>query len=488
MGKVTAACNACAVRKIKCNGSKPCPACIKSGFDCTYSVHSKRGPKGPRPATRAKIDRTQQLVQEANEPYAGHGPARSADPPATAYHGSPGSTCISVDSLGHHPVRRPSFSSERSSSYAISQRGSTELSGNTVGDSSVTLDEIAAYLQVYHTFLYPVWPVVDHIAVLRKLRFEPRDAENCTLAFALCAAVTGRLRIDNPNDAPNTASELVTSRRFAELAESHRATYNYRAQASIVSILIPFFLHVHYDCQYRVFMDSVLLREAISVAQLMNLDKIGGYVDLSIKDQVARRKVFWLLFISEKGCAMMRDFPTSLQPSLPLPDPSDEPNPNLVIAFVSLVGLFAAVFYSFGGNGGGLLNGTQGLDKQYSSAFFVDLQDQLGRQPQLGPMTHEVQRADILLTQQWLQVLVWRFSVSHVNMSPGDHKEALSITFPAKVARRTLECLEQLPFEAVVAHGRGMVCVPGNLACPFSLICRFSSARCEMLRKANPTL
>lgn len=196
----------------------------------------------------------------------------------------------------------------------------------------------------------------------------------------------------------------------------------------------------------------------------MNIDKASGYTDdISSQDQAVRRKLFWLLFISEKGCAMMRDFPTSLQPGLPLPEPTDEPNANLVIAFVSLVTLFAAVYDAFGGSGGPLLSGKQepvGSTKQYNSTFFAELQDRIGQQPKLGPLTHETQRADILLTQQWLQVLVWRFSVSYIDMSSkGGGEGALSFTFPAKVARRTLECLRQLPFEAIMAHGRGMVCV-----------------------------
>lgn len=449
MAKVGTACNPCAIRKIKCNGAKPCPACLKSDIECVYTVHHKRGPKGPRPATIARINRT----LEGKNVRSGAGAALSPVQYESGSHQLPFDYGVVSEGLGVSGSTQGSATTHSTPASQGFGATSAQYSGPTLCDSEISYEEVAAYLQVYEASLYPIWPVVDAISFLRKLRSDPGDFETCTLAFALCAATTARLRIDRPTDTANSAPQLTMSTRFADLAESARMKYNWRAQGTVEGILIPFFLHVHYDCKCKLFMDSLYLREAITVAQLMGLDKEESYAVLLPSEQTLRRKLFYLLYLSEKGCLLMREYPVSLQASIQLPDSRCEADPSLVTTFIALVKLFVSVSGVFGN----CMPGKAEPSQQYTCQFFARLQQELGKDLQCSSKTHEMQKADLYLTQQWLQILVWRFSMGHVDLSTRAGEEELGFTYPVKIAKSTMASLLALPFDSIVAHGRGMV-------------------------------
>lgn len=54
------ACDSCKIRKVRCSEVAPCTNCAAARVQCTFdTTRSKRGPRGLRPGTIAKIDRTQ---------------------------------------------------------------------------------------------------------------------------------------------------------------------------------------------------------------------------------------------------------------------------------------------------------------------------------------------------------------------------------------------------------------------------------------------
>lgn len=68
----------------------------------------------------------------------------------------------------------------------------------------------------------------------------------------------------------------------------------------------------------------------------------------------------------------------------------------------------------------------------------------------------ETQRADLLVTWQWLRNRMWRLASLHGLVSD-DGPQLLSSTLPWNVAVDTLEICRQLPLAAMEAHGTGFI-------------------------------
>lgn len=63
-----------------------------------------------------------------------------------------------------------------------------------------------------------------------------------------------------------------------------------------------FFLHVYHENLEPGGTKSLLyLRECITMAQIMALDKEASYADLGPEEQQFRRRVLWLLYITERS-------------------------------------------------------------------------------------------------------------------------------------------------------------------------------------------
>jgi hypothetical protein len=71
--------------------------------------------------------------------------------------------------------------------------------------------------------------------------------------------------------------------------------------ASLDTVRIAFFLHVYHENLEPGGVSSLLyLREAITLAQIMGLHRESTYATLSPSEQEMRRRIIWLLFVTER--------------------------------------------------------------------------------------------------------------------------------------------------------------------------------------------
>ena len=120
------------------------------------------------------------------------------------------------------------------------------------------------------------------------------------LANAVGAATMAQLKLDSTTDAA-TSSSLE-----AECQRAKRFDPNAR-QASLDTLRIAFFLHVYHENQDAGGVQSLLhLREAITLAQIMGLHRESTYECLLASEQEMRRRVVWLLFITERYASPLK--------------------------------------------------------------------------------------------------------------------------------------------------------------------------------------
>lgn len=239
--------------------------------------------------------------------------------------------------------------------------------------------------------MYAVWPVVYAEALVAEIDHRMVENETLALTFAVCAATGIQLRLDD-NFRGQVLQQAGTTDHFASEAERVRKSLGSQETISLASILIPFFLHVYYYGRNKKVAAALCLREALTLCELLHLDKEQAYESLSHAEQVHRRKIFWLLFVTERGNGMLSR--TVLRPDIGLPLAQDDRDPTQLAAFLKLVQLFIAVDDPIFGSESRYANDmltTETLDR---------LQQELSVDAS-ALSTNEVQRTDLAITQHW---------------------------------------------------------------------------------------
>jgi len=246
----TRACDACAKRKIKCNRRSPCDRCESFGLCCSIlREYSKPGPKGPwAKKRRARIQVP--LNKKAIE-------VNTIEIPTTGL-------------------------------------GLTE----TDVKHQATVQTIRRCLHIYSQECYSLWPVVDRSDLSTRLE-NKSDVAAYALGAALGAVVLERWsRLGILSE--EVASISLNSEQLAEESESARKQILYQELPTIDVLLSCFFLHIHAANNGQITKASLLLREAITLAQLLELDQAKNYIKRSDNEAQLDLRVFWMLYITER--------------------------------------------------------------------------------------------------------------------------------------------------------------------------------------------
>lgn len=148
-----------------------------------------------------------------------------------------------------------------------------------------------------------------------------------------------------------------------------------------------------------------------------------------------------------RGHTTRFDFPRILQLDPELPELEVDENPPILFAFISLSKLFQSFARAMDGDG-----------TSQTQEYFAFMHDRL-REVSQGPHSStDLQKADFLLTQQWMRVVLWKTSMYYINLSSDSTDEGLSICFPDRIARNVARNIELFPRSVIEAHGLGMVC------------------------------
>ena len=206
------------------------------------------------------------------------------------------------------------------------------------------------------------------------------------------------------------------------------------------------------------------IQEGVTFSDNLNLDDESFYARLDPIEAQWRRRLYWLLFITERGYAVQRRKHTRLQASVALPAVLSSEDPRLLNGFVALAHLWSAVDDSF-------ISALQ-LRSQSTctEGWLVAVQNRLDASIGEGSGdVSETQRLNIAITREWLHTLAWQMGVSHgLIWGKGESSGmSLRLDYPVEVAGRVVEILRGVgvagPGAGVLdCHGIGMVCVPSS--------------------------
>ncbi|KAK6833639.1 NADP-dependent oxidoreductase domain-containing protein [Apiospora arundinis] len=381
---VKRACDACKIRKIKCSETSPCNGCTASGIACTFKkLQATRGPRSLRAKTIKKISETQ------------------------------------VDSSS----REDRHIRDHSSESPVQDGTEKEAKAGNGSDISSLLQA----LDVYRLRLYPIWPIID-VEDIRSGLLSESASSYILLATAIRLATVAQLQGEatSPDDVPPSSLEHCDS-------------------LDLNGLRISFFLHIYHENQSPSGGRSLIyLRQALTLAQILRLDREASYAGLQESEQEMRRRILWLLFVTERGVAMLHKLPVLLKPNVGFPVPGSHDRTDVLPAFLKLVNLFWVFDQS------GVFEILQNSDSDLSNmtATARDCLDLLQTRLQDSAADYEpsndIQKADIFVTRQWMRAVLWRAATK---------LGATLMINPVLVGREFLDFVSKLPQAALEAHG-----------------------------------
>lgn len=454
--KYTRPCDACALRKIRCDGKRPCTRCTNHSIACTdIRLRRKTGPKKIQNKTRQHIS-------------------------SSAYRGVTAAVGLDPDSVPEGASIPIVNTNRTDTTYGSQEPGSTNPSSESVQPSnltsittghSISIDKLLPYLQVYQTWFYGVWPVLSVAHLVSRIVYDPGrglDFESTSaygLACAVAAAIARQVTFLTTNSHINLPNE-ISSEQFVAEALRARKSFDYRLQVTKDSLLTAFFLYVYYvNVKGGVSASILYLREAISVAQILGYHDTLTYADKTPAEVHHCRKIYYMLVVTERFMCIEDKLPVILDAAVPYPSLGDEEYAGLLSGFTELVKIFAIPDRRFfdkfielssrsEATGGAGLFDTR--SQSVLRRWIENVQTQLEK-IEIASSIPDSSKLNLLLSQHWMRSLAWHISRNNgLLLKIGNSNDYLSPLFPVKIAHDFLAQSEDLPIVAYESNGPGV--------------------------------
>ncbi|PTB41800.1 hypothetical protein M441DRAFT_138449 [Trichoderma asperellum CBS 433.97] len=434
--KVRQACDGCRIRKIRCDGTHPCANCIENSCNCTYhAVPKKTGPKGRRRARLAESRKPAQFSMTV--PLA-----------------------VLATTNQQHFVRNAGSPVAGDGGFVPSPR--------------VTVDFMMSCLDAFFTHKYPITPILDCRQVqeaIPNLRCMPEMYGLITACCAVMVLSPDIIITDSPERRASPLTDLQTEYAYCStsisafkvpqaeflIAETIRArSYcDYIEHPSLTTIQTSFFLFSAFFCLGKDTSAWHYIREAITTVQSLRLHEEASHSE--IQDPTVAlyaRRMFWVLFITERAYALQRHRPLTLQSAIALPSAESSPEEaHILPGLLDLISLFQNFDTAF------ITMWNVSNDPPFSAPkdYLVQIQQALEQAlPQVSERT-TTQQADLLLSREWLKLMVWQLCVSKTLLCSTSPDESMSLRFPVSVARNMILTTRHLPEKALEANGVGIL-------------------------------
>jgi hypothetical protein len=317
-----------------------------------------------------------------------------------------------------------------------------------------------------------------YMPTIRSIIARPMSNPERNLIYAL-SALTAFHMAGKSLAVPGQPPWDEVGRFFLDECISVRQTYDFLEDTSLSLVISSFWLSTSFFEINQSRKSWFYLREALTLAIDLRLHDDSSYVGLTPEETLCRQRVFWILFVTERSFAILRNKPLTFRkvPSLPTTK-HDYESRDLHVGFMKLVRSYVPLDESF------VAAWNDGSDPGVSATTYLNLQRLLaqpldflrpktrspspsgmlplatdyprGDDEDIEPDPTSIQKADLMITQQWLRLIVWQSSFRQGLLSTAADDESFSFSFPLLIARDTAAILQSLPSRAVEVHGMGI--------------------------------
>ncbi|KAK0727466.1 hypothetical protein B0T26DRAFT_639372 [Lasiosphaeria miniovina] len=400
---VKRACDACHRRKVKCDGINPCRNCSASQLSCTYNaIPQKKGPKG----SRAKV------ISELREKQG-------------------------QNSLSNRVHNR------------INGIGSPPCSPTLAPTPGLLAsDMVKDCVDFFFAHMYPTMPILHRQRLEQQAMYMDQSLDTYCLLTSLCAFVLLQPGMSIPGGDPYSiemGANIVSSTLLMEETIRVRKGYDYLDSPTLNSLCTSYFL---FGCFFGLDLHDKAwfhLREATTLAHMIGMNDEGTYLQYDPIEKSRRRRLYWLLFVTERAYALQRQRPLTLDANINLPTADDDhtdPLSHQLGNFISQVNLFRPYDEVLVP----LWNKTR---KECSPSYLSALQKQLPETP-AHSSNAQAQLSELQINQAWLKNTAWQLSVAS-----GSGNDA-PYPYPMDITRDLLPMVSHLPGNLGL-HGLSLV-------------------------------
>lgn len=171
---------------------------------------------------------------------------------------------------------------------------------------------------------------------------------------------------------------------------------------------------------------------------------------MSLRGKLAHFKALSSTHTS-RSFAILRHKPLTLQKTPELPSTLHEYEaPEIHSGFMHLVNSYHLLDASF------VDSWNESAEAPASTMTYTALQRQLDLPHPANISLTDIQKADILVTQQWLRLIVWQSSMRQGLLSSHAEDESMTFRYPLKIAHSLLDVITSLPTTSIEVHGMGI--------------------------------
>ena len=312
------------------------------------------------------------------------------------------------------------------------------------------IDFLLDLLPDYRRSVYSVCPVVRHDDVRDSIHRFSHEADHASFCYAYASVTLALSSADNPRKTPEVIGELVS--RALRL----RPAIGHRSQITLKRVVFAVFLRITFGVLQDREMDFFYLREAITMLQMLGLDKPHDSIPPNDGTRHAWQRLYWIVFIQERVSAVSNERAGALvAPANAGPFADDEELPEHIRrAFGRLSELYRLVDEDF-------LRIWR--DKQHCPVLTLEwitekqrvLEEQHVLVEEACPHLTEVQQSDLLLTSQWLRTLVWQMAGYKYMLHSDAAQDYMQLLFPVRGSIYVGNILRKICRESLDHQGAG---------------------------------
>ncbi|KAL8955506.1 MAG: hypothetical protein Q9193_006672 [Seirophora villosa] len=418
------ACDACHRRKVRCNGQQACANCSQAGLACTYdAIPQKKGPKG----SRAKV--ISELRLREGQKQAEH---------------------------------------RRQESY-FNYGSQTSSPSSPIWPGLLSQDLIDACTDYYFKNMYPTMPILCQNQLWRLVAEMDGSTEAYSLLCSFCAFMLIQPGIETKAGHAIQALEGSFSnntslgKTLLDVALRRRKAYDYIEKPSVNAVITSFFA---FGCFFGLDKHNTAwfhLREATTLAQTIGMQDEKTYAGMDYEESARMRRLFWLLFVTERAYALQKHRPLSLHATIKLPSAAEDPS-RPIAGFLYMVNLYRP----FDDNFIGLWNKSR---TDCSTLWLAHLQKQLTQALPAVLDCTDTQAADLRTSQHWLRTIVWQLSITNGFLSSTSPDSSMTFTYPIEVAKDLVAVTSQLSQRSMEVHGVGLLAKKKQIEKLFDVAC-----------------
>ncbi|KIV90079.1 hypothetical protein PV10_07421 [Exophiala mesophila] len=308
-------------------------------------------------------------------------------------------------------------------------------------------------IRQYFRHLYPIRPMIHESSFHQRLQSsEDLSLEEKVLVLSLCAMTVLHAA---PESDLTLDKKLQLGKQFLDACFFLRTNVDWTETATLLSVQASYHMCVALFELKKPRAHHFYIREAIGLALDLGLHLDSTYLHMSELTAICARRTFAILFITERGLAILRNKPTLITriPRLS-PEYFDEQDGIVLAGFSALVNLFSILDEKF------VRLWSTSAEEDVSATEPIDniaaLQHGLNEMMLDHFAMTDIQKADVLVTRHWLRLIFWQASMRQGLISYSAADPIFSSSYPITIGQDLCNSISDISYEAVLVHGLGI--------------------------------